>query len=31
MERATIPSVGDLTFIADPSGNLVGAIEYART
>jgi predicted enzyme related to lactoylglutathione lyase len=30
MDRATIPSVGDLTFLADPSGNLVGVIEYDR-
>ena len=31
MERATIPSVGDLAFLTDPSGNLVGVIEYAGT
>ena len=30
MDRATIPSVGDLAFLTDPSGNLVGVIEYAR-
>jgi uncharacterized protein len=30
MERATIPGVGDLVFVADPSGNVVGVIEYAR-
>jgi uncharacterized protein len=30
MARATIPDVGDLVFVADPSGNLVGVIEYAR-
>ena len=30
MERSTIPGVGDLTFLADPSGNVVGVIEYAR-
>ena len=30
MDRATIPSVGDLAFLTDPSGNVVGAIEYAR-
>src|SRR5690242_16487815 len=24
MDRATIPSVGDLAFLTDPSGNLVG-------
>lgn len=31
MERVTIPTVGDLTFLADPSGNVIGVIEYART
>ena len=30
MDRTTIPSVGDLAFLSDPSGNLVGVIEYAR-
>lgn len=30
MERATIPGVGDLAFLADPSANVVGVIEYAR-
>ena len=30
MPRATIPEVGDLVFLADPSGNVVGVIEYAR-
>ena len=30
MDRATIPSVGDLAFLTDPSGNVVGVIEYAR-
>ena len=30
MERATIPGVGDLVFLADPSGNVVGVIQYAR-
>ena len=30
MDRATIPSVGDLAFLTDPSGNLVGVIEYDR-
>ena len=30
MERSTIPGVGDLTFLADPSGNVVGVIEYTR-
>lgn len=29
MEKATIPSVGELAFVADPSGNVVGAITYA--
>ncbi len=29
MEPATIPSVGVLAFVADPSGNVVGAISYA--
>ena len=28
--RTTIPSVGDLAFLTDPSGNVVGVIEYAR-
>jgi predicted enzyme related to lactoylglutathione lyase len=30
MDRTTIPSVGDLAFLTDPSGNVVGVIEYAR-
>ncbi len=30
MDRVTIPSVGDLAFLTDPSANLVGVIEYAR-
>jgi predicted enzyme related to lactoylglutathione lyase len=30
MERSTIPGVGDLAFLADPSGNLIGVIQYAR-
>ena len=30
MDRTTIPSVGDLAFLTDPSGNMVGVIEYAR-
>jgi predicted enzyme related to lactoylglutathione lyase len=30
MDRVTIPSVGDLAFLTDPSGNLVGVIEYSR-
>ncbi len=30
MDRVTIPTVGDLAFLADPSGNIVGVIEYAR-
>src|SRR4051794_14664228 len=28
MEKATIPGVGDLVFVADPSGNVIGAITY---
>jgi predicted enzyme related to lactoylglutathione lyase len=28
MEPATIPTVGRLAFVADPSGNVVGAITY---
>jgi predicted enzyme related to lactoylglutathione lyase len=31
MERVTIPTVGDLTFVADPSGNVVGVIEYRKS
>lgn len=27
-ERSTIPGVGDLAFVADPSDNVVGIIEY---
>jgi|SRR3954447_2263283 predicted enzyme related to lactoylglutathione lyase len=29
MPKATIPGVGSLVFVADPSGNLVGGIRYA--
>jgi predicted enzyme related to lactoylglutathione lyase len=28
MERAVIPGVGELLFFADPSGNVVGAMQY---
>jgi hypothetical protein len=28
MPKATIPDVGDLVFVADPSGNLAGAMRY---
>lgn len=28
MERSTIPGVGDLVFLADPAGNVVGAMRY---
>jgi predicted enzyme related to lactoylglutathione lyase len=28
MERATIPTVGDLIFFEDPEGNLAGAMRY---
>jgi len=28
MEKATIPGVGQLVFFADPSGNVVGAMQY---
>src|SRR3954470_17900888 len=28
MPKAAIPGVGELSFVADPSGNLVGAIRY---
>jgi predicted enzyme related to lactoylglutathione lyase len=28
MDHVTIPSVGELAFLTDPSGNLVGVIEY---
>jgi predicted enzyme related to lactoylglutathione lyase len=27
-ERATIPTVGQLTWLADPSGNIVGIMQY---
>ena len=30
MERTTIPGVGHLIWLADPSGNVVGAMEYDR-
>jgi predicted enzyme related to lactoylglutathione lyase len=30
MERTTIPGVGDVVFFEDPSGNVAGAIQYAR-
>jgi predicted enzyme related to lactoylglutathione lyase len=29
MERTTVPGVGDLVFIEDPSGNVFGAMEYS--
>jgi uncharacterized protein len=29
MPRSTIPGVGDLAFLTDPSGNFVGVIQYA--
>jgi len=28
MDKATIPGVGDLAFVKDPSGNVVGAMRY---
>jgi predicted enzyme related to lactoylglutathione lyase len=28
MERVRIPDVGDLMFLADPSGNVAGAMQY---
>jgi predicted enzyme related to lactoylglutathione lyase len=28
MDRATIPGVGDLVFVRDPGGNVVGAMRY---
>jgi predicted enzyme related to lactoylglutathione lyase len=28
MDRSTIPGVGHLIFLADPSGNVVGAMQY---
>jgi predicted enzyme related to lactoylglutathione lyase len=28
MERSTIPGVGHLVFLADPAGNVVGAMQY---
>jgi uncharacterized protein len=31
MDRTTIAGVGDLIFFADPSGNVVGAIQYLPT
>jgi predicted enzyme related to lactoylglutathione lyase len=30
MERTTIPTVGDLAFVTDPSENIVGVIQYSR-
>jgi uncharacterized protein len=30
MERTTIAGVGDLLFVADPSGNVCGAMRYDR-
>jgi hypothetical protein len=30
MERTTIPGVGHLVFFEDPSGNVAGAIEFAK-
>jgi hypothetical protein len=30
MERNTISGVGELAFVADPSGNVVGAVQYQR-
>jgi predicted enzyme related to lactoylglutathione lyase len=29
MEKATIPGVGELAFMTDPSGNLIGAIRFS--
>jgi predicted enzyme related to lactoylglutathione lyase len=31
MERTTISGVGDLVYVADPSGNVVGAMRYDPT
>jgi uncharacterized protein len=31
MDRTTITGVGDLVFVADPSGNVVGAMRYDDT
>jgi predicted enzyme related to lactoylglutathione lyase len=31
MARTTITGVGDLVFVADPSGNVVGAMRYDET
>ena len=28
MERSTIPGLGDLAFVADPSDNVLGVIQY---
>ena len=28
MARTTIPGVGDLAFVKDPAGNIVGAMRY---
>jgi predicted enzyme related to lactoylglutathione lyase len=30
MKRTAIPGVGDLIFFEDPSGNVAGAMQYAR-
>ena len=30
MQRTTIPGVGDLIFFEDPSGNVAGAMQFAR-
>ena len=30
MERTTIPGVGELIFFEDPSGNVAGAMQFAR-
>ncbi len=30
MERTAIPGVGELIFFEDPSGNVAGAIQFAR-
>jgi predicted enzyme related to lactoylglutathione lyase len=30
MERTAIPDVGDLAYVADPSGNVVGVMQYQR-
>jgi hypothetical protein len=30
MEKTTIPGVGDLAWLEDPSGNIVGAMRYTE-